>query len=150
VIDAVKPTRTVFSVEMMGWTVPDSPDSYLKLIKAVDRRAFGVHLDVCNIINSPSRFYHSSAVIEECFKKLGRWIASCHAKDLAWEVELNVHFREVIPGRGEVDYKAYLRELSRLDHDAPLMLEHLKTAEEYEEGKRYIQKVAADMGVKFA
>jgi len=30
------------------------------------------------------------------------------------------------------------------------MLEHLKTAEEYEEGKKYIQKVAAGIGVQFA
>ena len=30
------------------------------------------------------------------------------------------------------------------------MLEHLKTAEEYEEGKRYIQKIAAQAGVALA
>jgi hypothetical protein len=30
------------------------------------------------------------------------------------------------------------------------MLEHLKTAEEYEEGKRYIQKVAGEIGVTFS
>ena len=30
------------------------------------------------------------------------------------------------------------------------MLEHLKTAEEYEEGKRHIQKVAAQIGVTLA
>jgi hypothetical protein len=30
------------------------------------------------------------------------------------------------------------------------MLEHLKTAAEYEEGKKYIQKVAAETGVSFA
>ena len=65
-------------------------------------------------------------------------------------MELNVHFQEVIPGRGEVDYAAYLRELSMLPVDAPLMLEHLKTAEEYEEGKKYIQKVAAQTGISFA
>jgi len=39
---------------------------------------------------------------------------------------MNVHFVEVIPGRGQIDYAAYLRELSRLPVDAPLMLEHLK------------------------
>ena len=61
-----------------------------------------------------------------------------------------MHFREVIPGRGEVDYATYLRELSKLPVEAPLMLEHLKTAAEYEEGKKYIQKVAAEAGVSFA
>ena len=34
--------------------------------------------------------------------------------------------------------------------DAPLMLEHLKTAEEYLEGATYIRKVAGEMGVTFA
>jgi sugar phosphate isomerase/epimerase len=150
VIDAVKPKRTKFTIEMMGWSVPDGPDNYLKLIKAVDRPAFGVHMDVCNGINSPTRFYRNAEFIGECFRTLGPWIASCHAKDLEWKVELNVHFAEVIPGRGSVDYAAYLKELTKLPVDAPLMLEHLKTAEEYEEGRKYIRKVAADNGVAFA
>jgi sugar phosphate isomerase/epimerase len=61
-----------------------------------------------------------------------------------------VHFLEVVPGRGEVDYRAYLTELSKLSVDAPLMLEHLKTADEYDEGKRYIMKVAGELGLAFA
>jgi sugar phosphate isomerase/epimerase len=150
VIDSVKPTRTRFTIEMMGWNIPDGPDSYLQLIRAVDRKAFGVHLDVCNGINSPRRFYENAAYIDECFQKLGPWIISCHAKDLQWVVELNVHFLEVIPGRGQVDYKAYLQNLSKLKQDAPLMLEHLKTAAEYDEGRDYIRKVGNQAGVTFA
>jgi sugar phosphate isomerase/epimerase len=150
VIDAVKPRRTKFTIEMMGWSIPDGPDSYLRLIRAVDRPGFAVHMDVCNGINSPSKFYQSGEFIRECFHKLGPWIASCHAKDLQWITELNVHFLEVVPGRGDVDYRAYLTELSKLSVDAPLMLEHLKTAEEYDEGKRYIMKVAGELGLAFA
>ena len=30
VIDAVKPRRTKFTIEMMGWNIPDGPDSYLR------------------------------------------------------------------------------------------------------------------------
>jgi sugar phosphate isomerase/epimerase len=149
-IDAVRPTRTVFTVEMMPWSIPDGPDSYLELIKAIDRKAFAVHLDVCNVVNSPVRFYKNREVIEECFRKLGRWITSCHAKDLAWVPEYNVHFAEVVPGRGVIDYAAYLRELTKLPVDAPLMLEHLKDAGEYDEGRAYIQKIAAQTGVSFA
>ena len=150
VIDAVKPTRTRFTIEMMPWSLPDGPDSYLELIKAVDRRSFAVHLDACNVINSPTRFYNNKAVIEECFRKLGRWVASCHAKDLAWVPEYNVHFAEVVPGRGEDDYATYLKEISKLPVDAPLMLEHLKTPEEYDEGRSYIQRVATQEGISFA
>ena len=150
VIDEVKPTRTKFTIEMMGWSLPDGPDAYLKLIQAVDRKGFAVHMDVCNGINSPVKFYRSGEFISECFRKLGPWIVSCHAKDLQWITELNVHFLEVVPGRGEVDYRTYLTELSKLPVDAPLMLEHLKTAEEYDEGKRYIMKVAGKLGLAFA
>jgi sugar phosphate isomerase/epimerase len=150
VIDEVKPKRTKFTIEMMGWNLPDSPDSYLKLLRAVDRPAFAVHMDVCNGINSPEKFYRNSEFISECFRKLGPWIASCHAKDLQWIPEMSVHFVEVVPGRGEMDYRTYLSEISRLPVDAPLMLEHLKTAEEYDEGKRYIMKVANEAGLSLA
>ncbi|HYO79857.1 MAG TPA: TIM barrel protein [Bryobacteraceae bacterium] len=149
-IDAVKPKRTKFTVEMMGWMTPEGPDMYLRLIKAVDRPAFAVHMDPCNGINSPQRFYNNAAFIRECFSKLGRWIQSCHAKDLEWKPEMNVHFVEVIPGRGRVDYATFLRELAKLPQRPPLMLEHLKTAEEYAEGASYIRKVGADSGVSFA
>lgn len=150
ILDSVKPTRTRFTVEMMGWNLPDGPDAYLELIRAVDRKAFAVHLDVCNAINSPQRFYHNADFIRECFRKLGPHIISCHAKDLRWDIEMNVHFEEVVPGRGQVDYKAYLGELAQLGRDVPLMLEHLTTAEEYEEGRLYIRKVGDGLGLKFA
>lgn len=150
VIDAVKPKRAKFTIEMMPWSLPDDPDSYLELIRAIDRSAFAVHLDVCNIISDPRRFYDTGAVIRDCFARLGRWITSCHAKDLQWVPEYNVHFLEVVPGRGKVDYRAYLTELSKLPSDPPLMLEHLKTAAEYDEGRAYIQKIAAETGLSFA
>lgn len=150
IIDTVKPKRTKFTIEMMGWNLPDGPDAYLDLIKAVDRPAFAVHLDICNGINSPRRFYENAKYIDECFAKLGPHVVSCHAKDLKWIVEMNVHFQEVVPGRGQVDYRNYLKGVASLAHQPPLMLEHLKTAEEYEEGKQYIRRVGASVGVQFA
>jgi sugar phosphate isomerase/epimerase len=150
IIDAVKPKRARFAYEMMGWALPDSPPSCLKLAKAVDRPAFGVHLDICNLINSPDKFYHNTALLNECFDKLGRWIVSCHAKDLAWDVEMNVHFREVVPGKGSLDYTTYLRRLAQLPQGPPLMLEHLANAEEYTAGREYIREVGRKAGLTFA
>jgi sugar phosphate isomerase/epimerase len=149
VIDAVTPRRTTFSIEMMGWSLPEGPDSYLELIRAVDRPAFAVHMDVCNGINSPKRFYNNAQFISECFSKLGQWIVSCHAKDLAWIPEYNVHFKEVVPGKGEIDYATYLRELSKLSVDAPLMLEHLQNADEYTEAREHIRAVGGRIGIPF-
>jgi sugar phosphate isomerase/epimerase len=148
-IDTVKPTRTFFSIEMMPWSLPTNPDEYVRLVKAVDRKAFGVHLDVCNTMNSPQRFYNNSEGIRECFAKLGPWIKSCHAKDLKWGPGVQVWLQEVIPGTGQIDYKTYLNELSQLGTDAPLMLEHLHGEQEYEFGREYIQGVAKSLGLSF-
>jgi sugar phosphate isomerase/epimerase len=148
-IDAVRPKRTFFSIEMMPWALPSTPEEYVRLVKAVDRKAFGVHLDVCNTMNSPARFYKNGDVIRDCFQKLGPWIKSCHAKDLAWGPGVQVYLREVIPGTGLIDYKTYLRELSRVQPDAPLMLEHLHSEAEYTQGREYIQGVAKSLGLSF-
>ncbi len=150
ILDAVKPRRTRFTIEMMGWNLPDGPDAYLELIRAVDRKGFAVHLDVCNGINCPQRFYQNAEFIRECFRKLGPSIVSCHAKDLRWDIEMNVHFEEVVPGRGQLDYSTYLGELAQLGRDVPLMLEHLKTAEDYDEGRLYIRGVGDRRGLTFA
>ena len=147
ILDHVKPKRTRFTIEMMGWSLPDGPDSYLDLIKAVDRKAFAVHLDICNGINSPRRFYENAQFTRECFKKLGPWIISCHGKDLKWIVEYNVRFQEVAPGKGQIDYGTYLEEIARLDRDVPLMLEHLSSPAEYEDGRKYVQEVATSKGI---
>ncbi len=150
IIDAVKPKRAKFCYEVMGWSLPDSPDHYVKMIKAVDREAFAVHLDPCNLVNSPDKFYHNTALLNECFDKLGRWIVSCHAKDLTWDVEMNVHFREVAPGKGSLDYATYLKRLAQLPHRPPLMLEHLATAEDYTGAREHVFQVGRELGLSFS
>jgi len=56
IIDSVKPKLTKFCLESMPWVAPDSIDCYLRLIKAIDRPMFGVHLDPVNMINCPERY----------------------------------------------------------------------------------------------
>ena len=41
----------------MPWMIPDSPDENLQLIKDVNRKAFAVHLDFVNMINSPKDIF---------------------------------------------------------------------------------------------
>jgi sugar phosphate isomerase/epimerase len=148
IIDAVKPKRTKFTYEMMAWSIPDSADSYLKLLRAVDRPGFGVHLDPCNLINSPERFYRNTELVRESYQKLGPWIASVHAKDLKWEIEMSIHFKEVIPGTGSLDYKTFLLEHASLP-EVPLMLEHLASDQEYDQARDYIFQVGKQAGVSF-
>ena len=150
IIDAVKPKRAKFCYEMMGWALPDSPGSYVAMIRGVDRPAFGVHLDICNLVNSPQRFYENTSLIRACFAKLGGWIVSCHAKDLVWDVEMNVHFREVPAGTGKIDMAEYLRGVSRLGRDVPLMIEHCANEQEYDLARRNLLEVGRKAGIRFA
>ncbi|GAA4450850.1 hypothetical protein GCM10023189_12110 [Nibrella saemangeumensis] len=147
VIDAVKPKRAKFSLEMMGWSLPDGPDSYLKFLKAIDRPAFGAHVDIANIVNSPDRYYNNTALINETFKKLGRWVVSVHGKDV---VGKDAHLAETMPGRGGLDYITYLRNVTALPQPVPFMLEHLRTADEYTEARQHVMQKAAEAQIPLA
>lgn len=148
IVDAVRPTRTVFAIEMMPSVHPENPDDYLRLLAAVDRPGqAAVHLDPVNMINSPQRYYDTGAVIRECFAKLGPHIVSCHGKDVTISNEFVVHISECRPGTGTLDYRTYLTELSRLPQEPPLMLEHLPTAEEYGLARDHVVSVAHELGL---
>ena len=148
IIDAVKPSRAFYALETMPNMLPDSPDSYLQLLKAIDRPQFAVHLDSVNMISSPRRFYGSGDFLRECFAKLGPYVKTCHAKDITLGGGLTVHLDEVRPGLGGLDYRTFLRELDGLDPDTPLMLEHLPTPEEYALAAEYVRGVAQEIGVR--
>lgn len=146
IIDDVKPTRTFFTLETMPWAYPDSPDSYVRLLKAIDRKRFAVHLDPVSLICSPQRYFKNGRLIRECFKKLGPYIKSCHAKDILLSTKLTTHLDEVRPGLGGLDYAVFLRELSKFP-DIPLMLEHLPNAEEYRLAAIHVRSVAKSIGL---
>jgi sugar phosphate isomerase/epimerase len=148
IIDEVQPKRTFFTLETMPWALPDSPDSYLELLKAIDRKQMGVHLDPVNMINSPRRYYNNGSFIKECFSKLGPYIKNCHAKDILLDSKLTVHLDEVLLGTGGLDYKVFLTELSRLK-DIPLMLEHLQTSGEYDQAAKNVRKIGELSGIQF-
>lgn len=141
IIDEVKPSRTFFTLEAMPWVFPESPDAYLRLIKAIDRKSFAVHLDPVNMMVSPAVFFRNGDLIKECFKKLGPNIKSIHAKDLILKQGTFMpEFNEVRPGLGLMDYRVFLAELRNFP-EVPLMMEHLQTAEEYLEGAEFIREI---------
>ncbi|HEV7347575.1 sugar phosphate isomerase/epimerase [Telluribacter sp.] len=147
ILNEVQPTRTYFALEPMPWTYPDSADSYLRLIKAINHRRFGVHMDPMNLVVSPRSFYGNEELIRECFKKLGPHIRSCHGKDIILKEDTYTpQLFECRPGLGSLDYGAFLTELSKLPN-IPLMMEHLTTAEEYQLAATYIRTVGEKQGI---
>ncbi|GIP18738.1 hypothetical protein J40TS1_43800 [Paenibacillus montaniterrae] len=143
IIDQVKPTRAKYALEMMPWVYPNSADSYLRLLQAIDRPQFAVHFDPVNIINSPDVYYYSDQLITDFIQKLGAHIVNVHAKDVYLQPKLTLHLDEVVPGRGNLRYDVLLRQLHALQRDIPVIIEHLSTNEQVAEAAAYIRSVAA-------
>lgn len=147
IIDAVRPRRTYYTLETMPWAYPDSPESYRRLVEAIDRARFAVHFDPVNLIHSPRRFFDNGAFLRECFAQLGPFIKSCHAKDIQLSGRLTTHLDEVRPGVGRLDYPVFLREICKLDPEPPLMLEHLADEQDYDLAAAHIRAVAQQQGI---
>lgn len=148
IIDAVNPKHTFFTLEPMPWMIPDSPESYLQLIKDVDRKAFGVHLDYVNMINSPRKHIESTKFIQSCFDLLGPYIKSIHGKDSIMENAYTTVIRETMPGKGNLDYTKILPMVQKLGKDTVFFTEHLPDEESYLEATGYIRKMADKAGVE--
>lgn len=149
IIDSAKPQKAYYCLEPMPWMIPDSPDVYLQLMKDVGREQFAVHMDFVNMINCPRRFLDAEEFIEECFTKLGPYIKSTHLKDSRMDLmELTTVLHECSPGEGNLDFVRVLRMIDRyLPSDAPVLLEHMTTFEEYRRAYDYVAGKAAEAGV---
>lgn len=148
ILDSVKPKRTFYSLEAMPWVVPDSPDSYLKLLEDVDRPGMAVHLDCVNMINGIDRFNHRKDFVEECFRKLGPKVRSIHAKDLSIsEVDQPCHLSECDPGQGAMDFAQVLRLAEGLGPDTTVFVEHMLQPEQYVAALKYVRAIGQANGI---
>lgn len=148
-IDEVKPTTACFAYEIFPFDVVDSPQEIARMIKAVDRRMFGVHLDLVNLINCPRAYWNSGAIMEECVALFGDRIAAAHAKDIKMrEPAISVILEEVRAGEGGLDIGAFVRGLQGLPQEVPLMLEHLSSEAEYDLAAAHYRKVARAEGIE--
>jgi len=149
IIDSVKPDRAFYCIEPMPWMVPDSPEAYLQLIRDVDRKQFGAHMDFVNMINCPRRYLDAEGFIDKCFRILAPYIKSTHLKDTRMNpTRLTALLEECNPGEGSLDFANVLTIMNRyLPADAPVLLEHMHTFEEYEKAYSYVAAQAAKVHI---
>ena len=148
VLGAVKPTRSFLTLEMCPWAIVDRPEVYRDILDRVDNPGLAVHLDPANHMTSPRALFNSGPVIEDLFDQLGKWTKACHAKDVTFVGSPSiVAMEEVPPGTGYLDYNAFLRCMTRLESDVPLIMEHLPDRETYAQSAGRIRKVATRQGV---
>ena len=149
IIDDVRPQTACYCIEPMPWMIPDSPDVYLQLIRDVDRSHFAAHMDFVNMINCPRRFLDAEGFIEECFAKLAPQVKSTHLKDTRMDLtRLTTVLEECAPGEGMLDFVRVLQIIDQyLPKDAPVLLEHMTTFEEYRKAYEYVAAAAGRAGV---
>ncbi len=143
IIDAVTPSKTFYTLEPMPWMLPDSPESYLDLLKEVDRPGFGVHMDVVNMISCPERYFFNGRFAEKCFALLGAHVKSCHVKDVRLERFLTFNLKETACGQGGLDIVRYAQLADASSPDMPFLIEHLTTEEEFLHSLDYVKKLLA-------
>ena len=131
IIDRADVKHTYFTLEPMPWMIPSSPREYLRLMEAVDRDRFAVHLDAINMINSAERYFNTEGFIDECAELLGDRVKSCHIKDVRLAEEFTLRLEECAPGQGEFPLRYYAERFDRIDPDMPFILEHLSRDEDY-------------------
>ncbi len=148
IIDAVNPTHTKMTFELMATYFLDSPAEYLRFLKAVDRPAAAVHFDPINCINTPRKLYHSAEFFKESFAQIGAQTVSIHLKDLAYNTDyFSVVLEEIPFGEGNVNLPALLREIAKLPADTPVMLEHLPDEAAFDKAVSLVHKIAAAEGI---
>jgi len=139
IIDAIKPKHTKFCIESMPWMIPDSPQSYLRLIEDVDRPEFGTHLDVVNMITSPQKYFYNDIFLRECFSLLHGTICSCHLKDIRLKEEYTFQLEETACGNGTLDLELYASLANAENPCMPMIIEHLDSDSAYLASIRYVR-----------
>jgi sugar phosphate isomerase/epimerase len=147
-IDTVKPKTAYFAYEIFPFDIVDTPENIEKLIKAVDRKQFGAHLDLVNLINCPRAYFSSGDIAKECVRRFGDRIVSCHVKDIKMkEPSISVILEEVVMGRGNIDLKTFMRQIEGLSRPVPFMMEHLKDESEYDIAAAEIRRTGKELGI---
>lgn len=138
-LDTVKPKNTWYTLELMPWMLPDSAEVYLRLLWDVNRERMAVHFDPVNLVNSVEKVRNYQSYMENALRMLAPYIKSCHMKDFILGDKFTPDLVEVVPGQGYVDLKRYLELIKRVDPDMPVLFEHLKNWEEYEQAFAYVK-----------
>jgi len=148
-IDTVNPKTAFFAYEIFPFDIVDTAEHIQRLVKAVDRKQFGVHFDLVNMISDPYKYFYHTEILDEMVKTLGDKIVSCHVKDIKLkEPAISVILEEVPAGQGIVDIGAFAAAIDKLPGDTPFMMEHLASEAEYDAAAAYIRGEAAKKGVK--
>jgi sugar phosphate isomerase/epimerase len=138
--------KVALAVEPDNMATVNCPRALRQLVEEVGNSRLKVCLEPVNMMHLGT-YFRSAELIEEAFDLLGEHIVIAHAKDsYILPDRMSLYLTEVPPGKGVVDYGAYLAGLSRLKYPRVLLIEHMADSE-YAGAKRFIEETAEKAGV---
>jgi sugar phosphate isomerase/epimerase len=140
-----------FAVEAVNMTCMNNPRAHLRLLEDVGDPRLNVCLDPVNMMH-PGVYFRTNELIHECFDLLGERIIAGHCKDTYMLPDkMSMFLTEVMPGKGTIDFEAYLSRLSNLETPRALLIEHGHSEQfpdwENPEPRQYIADTAEKAGV---
>ncbi len=146
----VLPEGVSFCLEAWPQTVLYDIPTFTRFYAEIDDPRVGMIFDPANLMTTDN-YYATGDMIDATFDALGdRFIAS-HCKDIEWVSGFSqTALKEVVPGRGSLDYPTFLRRAATLGHDLPLIVEHLGDPEDVIEASAYIRRQAEETGITIA
>jgi sugar phosphate isomerase/epimerase len=149
VLDDLPLETTKLLIEPWSTTFFYQPKRIQRFLQRIDHPRLGLHLDQMNMVE-PSRYFETTALIEETFDLLAPFIGSVHLKDIRWDwTHMFLKLDEVLIGEGVLDYATLLRHLATLDEDMTCFCEHLETESEYATCFDRLHRMAEQVGARF-
>ncbi len=131
-------------------TTLDTPENIRAVLDAVDSPWVVANFDPVNLIGSLPALYANDRTTLHAWQTGGqRWSRrSMHVKDILPQPAFVMHFDEVPPGSGLLEYAAVFSICRQLDEGAAVIVEHLEDAQ-VPAALEWVKKAAEQHGIVF-
>ncbi len=143
---AAEDAGVFLSLESHQLVTLKTPEITLEVLDEVDSPWVRCDYDSANWITLETVFDTTSA-LNHHFDLLGKYMVSCHAKDIWIENKLALHLQDGCPGKGLMDFKTLFRRMEDLNPDYPVISEGNST-DELPAVSELFHRTAAELGIR--
>jgi sugar phosphate isomerase/epimerase len=143
---AAEDAGVYLSLESHQLVTLKTPDITLEILDEVDSPWVRCDYDSANWITLDTIF-DTGTEVNRHFDLLGKYIVSCHAKDIWIENRLTLHLEDGCPGKGLMDFATLFRRMEELNPDYPVIAEG-NTTEELPAVSELFHRTAQELGIR--
>jgi sugar phosphate isomerase/epimerase len=143
---AAEDAGVYLSLESHQLVTLKTPEITLEILDEVDSPWVRCDYDSANWITLDTIF-DTGTEVNRHFDLLGKYIVSCHAKDIWIENRLTLHLEDGCPGKGLMDFATLFRRMEELNPDYPVIAEG-NTTEELPAVSELFYRTAQELGIR--